>query len=86
VVRRDDIYVFRLVADAGPISTEHWRRMLSLLLELQPAQSVTLEGDPPHAIRVEGIGRTAEVAPGLLARLERLAMTPLRVEVVERAT
>ncbi len=77
----DQLYVFRLVADATqpPISTEHWQALRSRILHLQPARSVTLEGDPPRAIRVEGFGGT-EVAPGLLADLERLAMTHLRVE------
>jgi hypothetical protein len=80
----DDIYEFRLVADADrpPISTAKWQALWSLIVHFQPARSATLEGDPPRAIRVEGFGGT-EVAPGLLSDLERLAMTRLRVEVAD---
>ncbi len=80
----EDIYEFRLVADAArpTISIENWRTLQSLILHLQPARSATLEGDPPRAIRVEGFGGT-EVAPGLLADLECLAMTSLHVEVAD---
>lgn len=79
-----DIYQFRLVADAGrpPISIENWQALWSLILHLQPARSAALEGDPPRAIRVERLGGT-EVAPGLLADLECLAMTSLHVEVAD---
>jgi len=81
-VGHEDIYEFRLVAAAGqpPISTENWLALRSLILELQPARSAALEGDPPRAIRIEGLGGT-EVAPGLLTDLERLSMTCLRVEL-----
>lgn len=77
-----DICEFRLVADAGlpPISVENWQTLWSLIVHLQPARSAALEGDPPRAIRVEGLGGT-EIAPGLLADLERLAMISLHVEV-----
>ncbi len=82
VVGLEDIYEFRLVADATrqPISIANWQTLRSMILHLQPARSATLEGDPPRAIRVEGFGGT-EVAPGLLADLEHLAMTRLHVEV-----
>lgn len=81
---RDDTREFRLVADPTfpPISTENWQALRSPILHLQPARSATLEGDPPRSIRVEGFGEV-EVAPGLLADLERLAMTRLRVQVAD---
>jgi hypothetical protein len=77
-----DIYEFRFVADDGqaPISVESWQTMWSLIVHLQPARAATLEGDPPRAIRVESFGGN-EVAAGLHADLERLAMTSLRIEV-----
>jgi hypothetical protein len=83
-VGQDDIHEFRLVADVAspPISTENWQALRSRILHLQPARSATLEGDPPRSIRVEGFG-TVEVAPGLLADLDRLAMTRLHVEVAD---
>jgi hypothetical protein len=79
-----DVYALRLVADDDqpPISTAKWSGLQSLILEFQPARSAKLEGDPPRAIRVEAFGGT-EVAPGLLARLESLANTRLRVEAAD---
>lgn len=50
------------------------------ILHLQPARLATLEGEPQRSNRVEGLG-TVAVAPGLLADLERLAMTRPHVEV-----
>jgi hypothetical protein len=78
----EDVHQFRLVANAGepPISTANWQEMWSLIVHLQPARSATLDGDPPRAVLIHGFGGT-EVAPGLLADLERLAMTSLQVEV-----
>lgn len=78
----EDIYEFSLVADPlrPPIATENCPALQSRLLELQPARSATLEGDPPRSIRVEGLGGT-EIAPSLLADLERLAMTRLHIEI-----
>jgi hypothetical protein len=68
----EDIYEFMLVSDQAqqPIWIDNWETLRSLILHLQPAPSATLEGDPPRAIRAEGFGGT-EVAPGLLAHLER---------------
>jgi hypothetical protein len=78
----DDICEFRLVADTGepPISIENWQSLWHWIVHVQPARSAELEGDPPRAIRIEGFGE-AEVAPALLAHLERLAMTSLHIEV-----
>jgi hypothetical protein len=75
-----DLYEFDLVSDeaGGVISTDRWPAMQHRLLELQPARTVVLIGEPPNAIRVLGFGGT-EVAPGLLADLELLAGTRLRV-------
>ena len=58
-----------------------WERARYLLLELQPAMHVRLVGDPPSRIRVLSHGDQPEVAPRLLARLEELAGTALRVEM-----
>jgi len=79
-----DVHKFRLVADAArpPISVENWQAMRSRILELQPARSATLEGDPPRSILIEGFGG-AEVAPGLLADIERLAMTRLHIQIAD---
>jgi hypothetical protein len=81
----NDLYEFHLAPrEAGAtISTEQWMRIQYRLLEFQPAHSATLVGEPPRAIRVLAYGGT-EVAPGILAEVERLAGTPLKV-VVETA-
>ena len=75
-----DLYEFDLVPaePGGIISTERWPAMQHRLLELQPARSAVLIGEPPRAIRVLAFGGT-EVAPGLLADLELFAGTRLRV-------
>jgi hypothetical protein len=80
LVSLDEVRRFRFVADTSgpPISTAEWQAMWSLIVHLQPARSATLEGDPPRAVVVEAFGGT-QVAPGLLADLERLAMTRLHV-------
>jgi hypothetical protein len=73
----------RLVADEAspPISLERWQAVKSHLLEIQPARRVSLEGDPPRAIRVESYAGI-EVAPALLASVEQLTGTTLHVEPV----
>ena len=78
-----EIYDIRLIADdaAPPISLQRWPSVKMLLLGGQPARSAYPEGDPPRVIRVESYGGT-DVAPGLLARLERLTGTSLRAEPV----
>jgi hypothetical protein len=80
----DDLYEFRLVAEDAqpPISTASWPTMQHRILHMQPARSAVLEGNPPRSIRIEGFGET-DVAPALLADLERLAMTRLHIEVGE---
>jgi hypothetical protein len=85
-VRLQDLYEVALVADRDgpPISTEHWPAIQHHILHLQPAASVQLEGDPPRIIRVKSFGGT-EVAPELLRMVERLASTPLHVEVAKAA-
>lgn len=74
-----DILLVANGADAA-ISTERWAAVRSLILEFQPAGSVRLEGDPPRAIRIKAYGEIPDVAPGLLADIERLTKTSLRVE------
>jgi hypothetical protein len=78
----NDLYEFDLVPldDEVAISTNHWLTIQHHLLEMQPARTATLLGEPPRAIRVVGYGGT-EVAPGLLAAVARLAGTSLRVVV-----
>jgi hypothetical protein len=84
LVSLEDIYEFCLVADDAqpPISTDNWEVLRYRILHLQPARSATLEGTPPRSIRIKGFGGT-EVASGLLAGLERLAMTRLHVETAD---
>lgn len=53
------------------------------LSEFQPATRVMLMSDPPR-IRVRSQGRVVEVAPGLLAEVERLAEVRLEVVCVRR--
>jgi hypothetical protein len=77
-----ETYEIRFVVDEGalPISPTRWKsRVQMLILELQPARSARLEGDPPRAILVESYGGI-NVAPGLLAQVERLTGTSLHVE------
>ena len=76
-----DVYELRLVAEdpATPIDATRWTVIQHLLLDFQPAQEMRLEGDPPSAIWVRAFGGT-EVAPALLADVERLAGTALRVD------
>ncbi len=75
-----ELYEFHLVAvdEGATISTEHWLAIQHRLLEAQPARSVTLVGQPPRAIRVLGFGGV-EVAPDLVAEVERLAGTRLKI-------
>lgn len=76
-----EIYDILLVAGeaAPPLSLERWPSARKLLLEGQPARSAFPEGDPPRAIWIESYGRT-KVAPALLASVEQLTGTALRVE------
>ncbi len=73
---------FDLVATNGELQFdgEGWTRARSLLVELVPANRVSLVGEPPTRIRVEPWG-LPEVAPDVLTRLEELAGVPLRVEI-----
>jgi hypothetical protein len=77
-----DVFEIRFVVDEGapPISLERWSsKVHMLILELQPAKSAHLEGNPPRAIRIESYGGI-NVAPGLLAQVERLTATSLHLE------
>lgn len=56
-------------------------RIRFLLSELQPARKVRFEGDPPTRIHVVALGEPADIAPGLLSRVEELAGTGLRFEL-----
>jgi hypothetical protein len=73
---------FDLVAFEGHLqfTAEGWDKARFHLLEFQPAKSATLEGDPPSRIHVLAYGELAEIAPGLLARIEELAGACLRIE------
>ncbi len=76
---------FDLVAASGHFEfADHgWDKIRYSLLEFQPAKKVSLVGEPPSRIRVVSHGDQAEVAPGLLARVEELAGTPLTVELLD---
>ena len=80
-----DLYEFDLVPldPDATVSTEHWPAIQHRLLHFQPAKSVKTVGKPPRAIRVVAIGGV-EVAPGLLAEVERLAGTRLKVVPADR--
>lgn len=77
-----EVYEIRFVVDDGapPILPERWTiGVKSLILEIQPAISARLEGEPPRAIRIESYGGV-EVARGLLAQVEHRLGTSLHVE------
>ena len=76
---------FDLVADSGHLAfaDRGWDKIRFHLLEFQPAKKVSLVGDPPSRIRVVSHGHEAEIPPALLARVEELAGTSLRVEVLD---
>lgn len=78
-----DLYEFYLVpADPDQhLSLREWSRIRTLLLELQPAKSVSLVGQPASAIRVVAFGRNLGVAPGLLSDLSQLAGVELHVKM-----
>lgn len=60
-----------------------WDKIRCHVLEFQPAKRVSLVGEPPTRIRVVSFGDRPDVAPGLLARVEELAGTPLRIEFLD---
>ena len=68
------------VSGALDLDKQTWERVQFNLYEFQPAKKVRLvAGLAPH-IRVVAYGTQPDVAPGLLARLEELTGTALRVE------
>lgn len=73
---------FDLVAEGGHFEfADHgWDKIRFHLLEFQPAKRVRLVGEPPSRIRVVSYGDRPGVAPAVLARVEELAGTPLRIE------
>lgn len=73
-------YTFDLLPVGGDLTLDGdvFNRVRYLLLESQPATKVRVLPDP-WRIRVRAQGRPAEVAPGVLARLEELVGTPLTV-------
>jgi hypothetical protein len=78
----DETHEIRFVVDEGapPISPQRWTiGVRMLILELQPAASAVLEGDPPRAIRIMSYGGV-NVAPGLLAGVAHRTGTSLHVE------
>lgn len=80
----EDLYEFYLVpVDPDQrLSIRDLSRIRTLLLEFQPAKSVSLVGQPASAIRVVAFGGT-EVAPGLLSDLSQLAGVELHVRLSE---
>lgn len=78
-------YRFDLVAERGHFEfAEHaWDKIRFWLSEFQPAAKVDLVGDPPSRIRVIAVGEPAEVAPDLLSRIEVLAGTRFRVDMLD---
>ena len=78
-------YRFDLVAERGHLefSENGWDQARFHLSEFQPASSVRLVGDRPTRIRVVARGSCPEVAPALSSRVEDLAGTLLRVEMVD---
>ena len=78
-------YRFDLVAERGHLefSENGWDQARFHLSEFQPASSGRLVGDRPTRIRVVARGSCPEVAPALSSRVEDLAGTLLRVEMVD---
>ena len=76
-------FKFDLVAQSERLLFEEgaWEQARFHLLEFQPAKRVMLVGDPPTRIRVLSYGDPCDIVPGLLATVERLAGTALRVEM-----
>ena len=72
-------YTFDLVpAERMALDEDAFNGIRHTLLELQPAKRVRVLPDP-WRIRVRAQGRVAEVAPGVLSRIEELAGTSLKV-------
>lgn len=78
-------YRFDLVAEGGhfAFANRDWDKIRYQLSEFQPAKTVSLVGEPPSRIRVVAHGDPSDVAPALLAILEELAGTSLKVEMPE---
>lgn len=78
-------YRFDLVAEQGYFElAEHALDKIRFWLsEFQPATEVSLVNDPPSRIRVSALGDSGQVAPEVLARIEELAGTRLRVEMLK---
>lgn len=78
-------YTFDLVPIDGDmrLSNDAFSKLRSLLLESQPATNVKVMTDPLR-IRVRAQGRFADVAPGVLARVEELAGVALQQVPVRR--
>jgi hypothetical protein len=78
-------YRFDLIAQRGHFAFTQggWQKVRVLLLEMQPARTVTLLGELPSTIRVVALGEPAEVAPAVLARIEALAGTTLTIKLLD---
>lgn len=78
-------YTFDLVPADGEmrLTDDALSKVRFHLSEFQPATKVDVMGDPPR-IRVRAQGKWAEIAPGLLARVEELAGVRLEVVLVRR--
>lgn len=60
------------------LSTARWTSAQRMLLEMEPARTVDLVGDPPHAIRIVGYGQQVDVALAVLRHVEDCVGTALR--------
>lgn len=77
-----DTSEFDLVADRPVVLGDlDFKRIQYILLEFQPARRVRLIDGSPTRIRVIGFGGP-EVAPGILSKIEEIAGTPFRIEVL----
>jgi hypothetical protein len=78
-------YRFDLIARGGhfAFTQDGWQQVRALLLEMQPARTATLLGEPLTRIRVVALGEPAEVAPAVLARVEALTGTTLAIEMLD---
>lgn len=76
--------VFDLVsADVcSELDLSQWDAIRFHLSELQPATRVEPQENPPRALRVWSVGEP-EVAPALLAHIEALVGTTLRVKPLQ---
>lgn len=77
--------IFAVVPVTGALAFTDagWRQAQHMLLEMQPASRVSLVGDPPTAIRIEGLGLEPEIAPAVLAFVSEHAGVKLKIEAAD---